>query len=85
MTSLIRLLGDLGARLTRITERWFPDSWVVCMILTAIALLLAVFLGFRTTMFIALFIYVVAFVQMLMLQRGAVARGAVVQAPSAAE
>ena len=49
------------------------------------SVLLAVFLGFRATMFIALFIYVVAFVQMLILQRGAVARGAAVQAPSAAE
>jgi len=38
------LLGkfrDLGEGLTRFTERWVPDSWVICMMLTAIALLLA--------------------------------------------
>ena len=32
----------VGAALSRVTERWIPDSWVICMILTAIALLLAV-------------------------------------------
>ena len=34
---------DLGADLSRFTERWVPDSWVICMILTSAALLLAVF------------------------------------------
>ncbi|MCH8083175.1 MAG: short-chain fatty acid transporter [Myxococcales bacterium] len=34
---------DLGAGLSRFTERWVPDSWVICMILTSAALLLAVF------------------------------------------
>ncbi len=36
-------LRALGAALSRFTERWVPDSWVICMILTAIALALAVF------------------------------------------
>jgi short-chain fatty acids transporter len=35
-------LRHLGAGLSRVTERWVPDSWVVCMILTSIALVLAV-------------------------------------------
>ena len=34
-------LRDLGAGLSRVTERWVPDSWVICMILTAIAFALA--------------------------------------------
>ncbi len=33
---------ELGAALSRFTERWVPDSWVICMILTSVALLLAV-------------------------------------------
>ena len=33
----------MGEGLARFTERWVPDSWVICMILTAIALLLAIF------------------------------------------
>jgi short-chain fatty acids transporter len=36
------VLRDAGAALSRFTERWVPDSWVICMILTSIALLLAV-------------------------------------------
>ena len=32
----------MGAGLSRITERWVPDVWVICMALTALALLLAV-------------------------------------------
>jgi short-chain fatty acids transporter len=36
-------LRDAGAALSRFTERWVPDSWVICMILTSIALLLAIF------------------------------------------
>jgi short-chain fatty acids transporter len=35
-------LRDAGAALSRITERWVPDSWVICMILTVIALGLAI-------------------------------------------
>jgi short-chain fatty acids transporter len=36
-------IRDLGAGLSRFTERWVPDSWVICMILTSIALALAIF------------------------------------------
>jgi len=35
-----------GAALSRFTERWIPDSWVICMILTVLAFALAV-LGAR--------------------------------------
>ena len=42
MTSPIDHFRDLGGGLSRFTERWVPDSWVVCMILTACALALAV-------------------------------------------
>lgn len=38
---MLDLLRDLGAALSRFTERWVPDSWVICMILTSIAFLLA--------------------------------------------
>lgn len=34
---------DLGAGLSRFTERWVPDSWVICMILTGVAFGLALF------------------------------------------
>jgi short-chain fatty acids transporter len=34
---------ELGAALSRFTERWVPDSWVICMILTTIAFALALF------------------------------------------
>ena len=40
--SLIGVVGNLGERLSHVTQRWIPDSWVVCMILTVIALLLSV-------------------------------------------
>jgi short-chain fatty acids transporter len=40
---LIDLFRDLGVGLSRVTERWVPDAWVICMILTAIALGLAIF------------------------------------------
>jgi short-chain fatty acids transporter len=40
--SIIVVLGDLGERLSRFTQRWIPDSWVVCMMLTVVAMLLAV-------------------------------------------
>jgi short-chain fatty acids transporter len=43
MSTLIRIIGDLGERLSRITQRWIPDSWVVCMMLTVMAILLAIF------------------------------------------
>jgi short-chain fatty acids transporter len=40
---MLDIIRDLGAGLSRFTERWFPDSWMVCMFLTSAALLLAVF------------------------------------------
>ena len=43
MSALIRVVGNLGERLSRITQRWIPDSWVVCMMLTVLAMLLAIF------------------------------------------
>ena len=39
--SLINVVGNLGESLSRFTQRWIPDSWVVCMILTVVAILLA--------------------------------------------
>ena len=39
---MIEWFRHLGASLSRFTERWVPDSWVICMFLTAAALLLAV-------------------------------------------
>ena len=39
---VLDLLRNLGEGLSRVTERWVPDSWVVCMILTSIALVLAI-------------------------------------------
>ena len=39
---MLDALRDFGAGLSRFTERWVPDSWVICMILTAIALALAI-------------------------------------------
>ncbi|MGR8919378.1 MAG: TIGR00366 family protein [Gammaproteobacteria bacterium] len=32
----------LGAGLSTITERWVPDAWVICMMLTAVAMVLCV-------------------------------------------
>lgn len=32
----------IGAGLSEVTERWVPDAWVICMMLTAVALVLAV-------------------------------------------
>ena len=43
MSTLIRVVGNLGEGLSRFTQRWIPDSWVVCMILTVLASLLAIF------------------------------------------
>jgi len=36
-------LQDAGAALSRFTERWVPDSWVICMMLTVLAFGLAFF------------------------------------------
>ena len=43
MSALIRVVGTLGESLSRFTQRWIPDSWVVCMMLTVLAILLAIF------------------------------------------
>jgi len=42
MSGLITAVGNLGDSLSRFTQRWIPDSWVVCMILTVVAILLAI-------------------------------------------
>ena len=42
-SSIVRVIGNLGEQLSAFTQRWIPDSWVVCMILTVIAILLAMF------------------------------------------
>ena len=41
-SSVVSIVGDLGGRLSAFTQRWIPDSWVVCMILTVLAILLAI-------------------------------------------
>ena len=41
--AILDALRETGAALTRFTERWVPDAWVVCMALTALALGLAIF------------------------------------------
>ena len=41
-SSVVDIVGDLGGRLSAFTQRWIPDSWVVCMILTVLAILLAI-------------------------------------------
>ena len=41
LSSLVVLVGNLGERLSTFTQRWIPDSWVVCMVLTVVAILLA--------------------------------------------
>ncbi|MGE0387136.1 MAG: TIGR00366 family protein [Gammaproteobacteria bacterium] len=38
---MLNALRALGAKLSIFTERWVPDSWVICMGLTALALVLA--------------------------------------------
>ena len=40
-SSVVKAVGNLGERLSIFTQRWIPDSWVVCMILTVLAILLA--------------------------------------------
>lgn len=40
--SFADFLRGLGARLSEVTERWVPDAWVICMMLTAVALVLSV-------------------------------------------
>ena len=42
MNAILDIFRDLGSGLSRFTERWIPDSWVVCMILTAFTMLVAI-------------------------------------------
>ena len=42
MSAMRGALAELGGRLSRFTERWIPDSWVVCMMITVLVLALAV-------------------------------------------
>lgn len=37
------VVNKLGAALSRATERWVPDAWVICLMLTVVALVLAWF------------------------------------------
>ncbi len=41
--SALESLRRFGSALSSITERWVPDAWVICMMLTAAALGLAIF------------------------------------------
>ena len=43
MSWVIAAVGNLGEGLSRFTQRWIPDSWVIAMILTVLAVLLAMF------------------------------------------
>ena len=40
--SFLNVFRDVGANLTKFTERWVPDSWVICMMLTAFAIVLCI-------------------------------------------
>ena len=40
---MLELFRRVGAGLSTFTERWVPDAWVFCMMLTAIAIVLCVF------------------------------------------
>ena len=40
---MLDIIHNLGAGLSRFSERLVPDSWVICLFLTSAALLLAVF------------------------------------------
>jgi short-chain fatty acids transporter len=43
MPSPVDWFRRFGEGLSRFTERWVPDSWVICIMLTVVALLLAIF------------------------------------------
>ncbi len=34
---VVTFVGDVGNRLFRLTQRYIPDSWVVCMAVTVVA------------------------------------------------
>ncbi|MCZ6663880.1 MAG: TIGR00366 family protein [Gammaproteobacteria bacterium] len=40
---MLQQFRNLGAGLSSITERWVPDAWVFCMMLTTIAIVLCIF------------------------------------------
>jgi short-chain fatty acids transporter len=42
VSAALDALRALGASLSRFTERWVPDAWVICMMLTVLALALAI-------------------------------------------
>ncbi len=42
MNFILEKFRASGDRVSRFTERWVPDSWVICMFLTLIAMVLAV-------------------------------------------
>ncbi len=41
-------LRDAGASLSRVTERWVPDAWVILLSLTSVSLVLAIWAGGAT-------------------------------------
>lgn len=43
------LVGDAGDALCRFTQRWIADSWIICMMLTVVSIVLAIF-GAGTTL-----------------------------------
>ena len=40
---MLQQFRNLGAGLSSITERWVPDAWVFCMMLTTVAIVLCIF------------------------------------------
>lgn len=40
---MLRKLRNLGSLLSSFTEKWVPDAWVICLMLTAFAILLCIF------------------------------------------
>ena len=42
-SQMLSSFRNMGAKLSLFTERWVPDAWVICMILTAVAVLLSIF------------------------------------------
>ena len=42
MSAALEAVRDLGASFSHWTERWVPDAWVICLILTSMVLALAV-------------------------------------------
>ena len=39
---MLNQLRDVGGALSKVTERWVPDAWVILMSLTVVALILAI-------------------------------------------